>query len=357
MEILRREVTFNRAGTAARRIFTSYLARRLFQGFLTVWAVTTFTFILIRQLPGNPIQVEISRIMTAENLSYEEAAARAAGLFNFNPDTPLHIQYVDYLSNLLRGDLGQSITSAGTSVGSQILRYLPWTLFSVGLGLLISFTLGILIGTAMAFWRGSAFDNIMTAVASLFFSVPNYIVAYFIILVFGVQLGWFSVGDMRGAVDAGVRRSFNLEFILSALKHAILPVITYLSATIGGWMLTMKSSTIATLGEEYVTVARARGLSEWRILNAYVGRNAMLPLVTELAISIGFVIGGSVIIESIFTYPGIGRFLVSSITSRDYTSMQGIFLVISISVVLANTLADVLYGVLDPRIRVTGGQP
>jgi peptide/nickel transport system permease protein len=129
-------------------------------------------------------------------------------------------------------------------------------------------------------------------------------------------------------------------------------VITYLAATVGGWILTMKSSTLSTLGEEYVTVAHARGLPQRRVMTAYVGRNAMLPLVTRLAISIGFVVGGSVIIEDIYRYRGIGKFLTTAISQRDYTSMQGVFLVIAISVVVANMLADLLYGALDPRVRV-----
>lgn len=338
------------------RIVNSYFARTLFQAIITLWAVMTLTFVMIRQMPGNPFDVYVSQILNTENISYEEALARAAGLFDFDPDAPLIEQYLEYIGNILQGDLGQSITSAGTPVTEQILRYLPWTLFSVGSGLLISFTLGVLIGTAMAFWRGTLFDNLMTGLSSLLFSIPNYIIAYLIILIFGVQLGLFSVGQMRGGVDPRLTPGFTAEYIASIIKHAILPVIVYLTATIGGWMLTMKSSTIATLGEEYVTVARARGLSQWRILTAYIGRNAMLPLVTQLAISIGFVIGGSVIIEVIFTYPGIGRLLSTSIQRRDYTSMQGIFLVISIAVVLSNMLADILYSILDPRIRLAGGE-
>ncbi|MDX2160817.1 MAG: ABC transporter permease [bacterium] len=338
----------------ARRLFRSYAFRVTAQGIFTIWAVTTFTFILIRQMPGNPIEIRISQIIQAQNVTYEEALAQAAGLFDFDPSKPLIEQYVDYLGKVARGDLGESIVSAGTPVISQIMRYLPWTLFSVGLGLLFSFTVGILIGMAMAYWRGSVFDNVMTVFASVTFSIPNYIIALLILLIAGVQLQLFSVGQLRGAVDPSITPGFTLEYIASILEHAFLPVLTYVSATVGGWMLTMKSSTLATLGEEYVTVARARGLKNWRILTSYVGRNAMLPLVTQLAVSIGFVIGGSVIIEVIFVYPGIGSLLSSSIANRDYTTMQGVFLIIAIAVVLSNTLADILYGLLDPRISTSG---
>lgn len=337
-----------------RRVLRSYAMRVTLQGLFTIWAVTTFTFILIRQMPGNPIQIRISQLMQINNLSYDEALAQAAGLFDFDPDAPVLEQYIDYVAKVLRGDLGQSITSAGTPVITQIMRYLPWTLFSVGLGLFISFTLGILAGMTMAYWRGGLFDNIMTVLASITFSIPNYIIALLIVLVLGVQWQLFSVGALRGSADPTLTPGFYPQYILSVLEHAFLPVVTYISATIGGWMLMMKSSTISTLGEEYVTVARARGLSQWRILTAYVGRNAMLPLVTQLAISIGFVIGGSIIIEIIFVYPGIGQLLSNAIASRDYTTMQGVFLIIAIAVVISNTLADVVYGLLDPRISISG---
>ncbi|MBN2472932.1 MAG: ABC transporter permease, partial [Anaerolineae bacterium] len=337
---------------AVRRVLTSYTVRTILQGLLTIWAVTTFTFVLIRQMPSNPVQIETERIIREEQVSYEEAYTRAAALFDFNPDQPILEQYVEYLVKLSRFDLGQSITSAGTPVLSQILQYLPWTLFSVGLGLLISFTIGIFVGMAMAYWRGGIFDNVVTAIASILFGIPNYIIALLVILILGVQLQVISVADSLGRVDPTITPGFTPEYIGSVLSHAVLPVLTYVSATVGGWILSMKSSTLSTLGEEYVTVAHARGLPQWRVLTAYVGRNAMLPLVTRLAISIGFVIGGSVIIEDIYRYRGLGKFLVTAIVARDYTSMQGVFLVISISVVVANMLADVLYGVLDPRVRV-----
>lgn len=345
---------YRRVLRTARRILTGYTARTILQGVITIWAVMTFTFVLVRKMPSNPVEVHVQKLMILESLTYEEAYNRAALLFDFDPDAPLMTQYLDYLGKLLRFDLGQSITSAGTPVIDQILRYLPWTLFSVGTGLFISFVVGILVGMAMAYWRGSAFDNSMTAVASILFGIPNYITALLIILILGVQLKLFSVGDMLGGIDQGLTPGFNAAFIGSLIKHAILPVVTYVSATVGGWMLSMKSSTISTLGEEYVTAAHARGLGSWRVLTSYVGRNAMLPLVTQLAISIGFVVGGSVIIETIFLYPGLGRFLITAIGNRDYTSMQGVFLVIAITVVVANTLADMLYGVLDPRVRISG---
>lgn len=337
-----------------RRITKSYTFRVILQGILTLWAVITFTFILIRQMPGNPVQIKIDELVQRQQMTEADARQMAAGLFDFDPDQPLHEQYINYMGKLLQGDLGKSISSAGTPVSSQIKRYLPWTLFSVGIGLSISFTLGIFLGMAMAYWRGGLFDNVMTAFASVMYGVPDFVVALLLLLVAGVQLKLFQVGDVLGAVDQDVKAGFNAAYIQSVAKHAALPVFTYVWATVGGWILTMKSSTISTLGEDYITVAKARGLPERRVLTAYVGRNAMLPLVTRLAISIGFVVGGSVIIETIFQYPGLGRYLWTAIGKRDYTTMQGVFLVTAFAVILANIMADLLFGLLDPRVRVGG---
>lgn len=335
-----------------RRIRRSYSFRVIISGLITIWAVTTFTFFLIRQMPGSPVEVKIDELMTRQGLTYDEAYRAAATIFNFDPDRPILLQYADFWGNLLRGDLGNSITKGGVSVASIILRYLPWTLFSVGLALLISFSLGILIGLAMGYWRGSWFDNIMTAIASLLSGLPDYILALLVIVFFGVQLHWFDIGSVRGGVDPTITPAFSFEYIKSILQFAFMPILIYVLASIGTWILSMKSSTLSTMGEDYVTVAKARGLPERRILNAYIGRNAMLPLITRLAITVGLVVGGAVIIEEMFQYPGLGRNLYIAISGRDYTTMQGIFLVITISVVFANIFADFVIGWLDPRVRM-----
>lgn len=339
-----------------KRLRRSYFLRVVLQGLLTIWAVTTFTFFLIRQMPGSPVDVKIEELMTRQNLTYEEAYRAAAVLFSFDADKPVLLQYVDYLAGLLRGDLGLSITRGGVPVIDIIRYYLPWTLFCVGLSLFISFTLGTLIGLAMGYWRGGWLDNSMTAFSSFVSGLPDYIIALLIILIFGVQLEWFRIGEMRGGVDPNITPGFTLEYIGSIVRYSFMPVLIYVLSSIGTWILAMKSSTISTLGEDYIAVAKARGLSERRILTSYIGRNALLPLVTRLAISVGFVVGGSIIIEEMFQYPGLGRNLFLAISGRDYTTMQGIFLVITIAVVFANIFSDLLIGWLDPRVRLEGGQ-
>ncbi len=346
---------FERLRTKAWQFVTrNYAFRTIAQAVLTVFAVITFTFFLIRLMPGNPLTVYINDLVVTQGMSYQEARDRAISLFAFDPDAPLLEQYLTYVGNLLKGDLGKSIRSPGTTVADILGRFLPWTLFSVGLALLISFTLGVLLGMTMAYMRDTPFDYILTAIGSFFNSVPNYLIAILILVIFGVQLKWFKVSEVIGGFTPGITPENTLVYVLDILKHAFLPMLVYLIATVGGWMLTMKGSTISTLGEDYVTVAQARGIPDRRIVTSYVGRNAMLPLFTQLAISIGFAVGGSVVIESIFQYPGIGLRLLQAINGRDYTVMQGIFVIITIAVVVSNIVAELLYGVLDPRVRIKG---
>ena len=336
------------------RLYQNYTARTLIQSFITIWAVITFIFFLVRMMPGNPIEIYVNYLINLENLSYEEAYNRAASQFKFDPNASWVEQYFVYIGQLARGDLGESITSTGTQVIDQILRFLPWTVFCVGSALLISFTLGMLFGMLAAYYRNTWIDNAISFIASVAGAVPDYIWGLLIIIIFGVQLKWFNVGDLRGTYDPNLEPGFTLPFIWSVIEHAFLPILTYVIGTIGTWTLAMRGSTTSTLGEDYVNIARARGLPQGRIITAYVGRNASLPLFTLLAISIGFVLGGSVIVEELFVYKGLGSFLFWSISQRDYTSMQGVLLIITIAVVFSNMLADLLYSRLDPRVRISG---
>lgn len=334
------------------RVGSNYLVRRVAKAVFTIFFVTSVTFFIIRLMPGSPIDAYIAQQMGEYGLSYEAAASQAAALFAINPDEPLYTQYFTYLARLARGNLGQSLVSAGAPVSGIILQYLPWTLFSVGLGLLISFTIGLGLGMLMAYRRESILDHVLSALGSLFHSVPNYLLALMIVVFFGIRLGWLPITKMRGSYSPGVDPRLGFAFVLDVLYHAALPITVYVLTTIGTWMLTMRSSTLAALDEDYVTAAKARGLKEGRIVTAYVGRNAVLPLFSQLAIAIGFVVGGSVLVERVFQYQGIGLILGNVINQRDYPVMQGIFLILTFSVVMANLLADLLYSRLDPRIRV-----
>ncbi len=332
-------------------IFSGYLFRRLLRAFLTIYLVSTFIFFLVRLLPGSPVEVYINQQMTQYGYSYDEASNMARSLYSIDVDQPVLLQYLDYLGNLAQGDLGMSLSSPGTSVAEIIQSRIWWTIFSVGTALVISFVVGCLLGMLMAYRRNTPLDGALSAISSITHSVPNYLLAILIILFFGVRLGWVPFTDMRGAISSGQDVEFSLAFFRDIFYHAFLPISVYVLTTIGGWMLLMKSSTISALEEDYVTAARARGVPEWRVLFFYVGRNAILPLFTQLTISIGFVVGGSLLVEPIFTYEGIGQRLFVAIQKRDYPLLQGILLIVTISVVLANLAADLLYSRLDPRIR------
>ncbi|MFK4086347.1 ABC transporter permease [Kribbella sp. NPDC020789] len=340
--------------SAARRFLSAWLVRRLAKAVLTIFLVSTLTFFLVRLLPGNPVDTYIQTQIAQTGISYADAAAQAKNLFSLDPDEPLVLQYLTYLGNLLQGDFGTSLLSPGTTVAEVIKTYLPWTLFSVGIAQILSFILGIVAGMIMAYRRESWIDHLLTSIGSLLHAIPNYIVAILIVVFLGVKLQVFNLTEARGSYTPGVTPSFSISFLNDILYHATLPILAYLLTTVGSWALVMKSSTVETLGEDYVTVARARGLTDNRIRAGYVGRNAVLPLFSQLAVSLGFVVGGSIFVEKIFGYQGIGFSLYNAVSGRDYPVLQGIFLVVTISVVLANLLADVLYSRLDPRIRVGG---
>ncbi len=337
------------------KIAASYLLRRLGRALFTIWFVSTITFFVIRAMPGSAVDV-LMQDLTAQGVSPEDARDMAASLMGIDLDQPLSEQYLEYLNNVVHGDFGHSYRSRGLLVTSMITKVLPWTLFSVGLSLIITFVLGIALGSIMAYKRDTWIDHLLSNLAATLDAVSPYLIGLLAILMFGIIWKVVPIMEMRGAMSSGMKPGFTLAFLVDIFKHVRVILLVYVLSSIGSWMLQMKSNTVATLGEDYVTVARARGLTDGRILTAYVGRNATLPLFTRLAISVGFIVGGSVLLETLFTYQGVGFLLAKSISERDYPVMQGVFLIITVSVVFANLLADYVYGWLDPRVRILGGE-
>lgn len=337
------------------RVTSSFLLRKLVKALFSIWFVTTITFFVVRAMPGNAIDILVQDL-TAAGFSEADASAQAAGLMGIDFNQPIQDQYLQYLGNLVHGDFGTSFKSRGLKVSDLIAQVLPWTLFSLGLSLFVTFTLGILLGAIMAYNRDTWLDHILSNLAATLDAISPYIIGLLAILFLATIWKIVPISEMKGALSPGIQPEFSLEFFADAFMHVRVLLLVYVLSSIGSWMLTMKSSTIATLGEDYVTVARARGLSDGRILTAYVGRNATLPLFTRLAIVIGVSVGGSVLLEVLFTYRGVGFWLVQALSSRDYPIMQGIILVVTAAVVFANLIADSLYGWLDPRIRLAGGQ-
>lgn len=324
------------------------LGRKIVISFITIMVAVSFTFYLVRQMPGDIIHTLALEIQTRQGVSYNEAREIAKTQLAYDPDVPIYEQYIKYIGNLARGNLGLSLVYR-IPVADIIKQALPWTIFITSSSVIISFILGTLLGTTIAWKRKSILDPIITLYATVTQAIPDFLIGLMLLVFFGVTLRWF---PMRGAYGPDVDPGFNLPFILDVLYHAILPVLAFSIQAVGGWALAMKASATAVLGEDYINVAKAKGLSEGRIIIDYLGRNAILPQITSLAITLGAMLGGSMLVETIFGYPGVGFFLGRAIGTRDYTMIQGLFLVTTVAIIFANLIADVVYTKLDPRIKL-----
>ncbi|XVH30482.1 ABC transporter permease [Haloferacaceae archaeon DSL9] len=329
-----------------------YYLKRTAQAMFSVFAVMTLSFVLIRYLPGGPMDYLRSQLMRQQsgNVDMERVNTLVEAYTNVNPEEPLWIQYVNYMGSLLQGDLGVSVWH-NEPVADILLSALPWTIFYMSIATFLTFVIGVALGALMAYWEGSGFDVSSTLVSLLLNSTPYYIAALLLIYAFGYQLDLFPT---RGRVNYDLTPGFTAAYIGSVLHHSILPIASMVLTGFGGTALAMRGNSIQVLGEDYLRVARLRGLSEQRIALRYVGRNAILPMYTGLMIAIGSMFGGSVILEEIFTYPGIGYYLFAAINQSDYTLMMGAFLIITVGVVIGIYIADLTYGLIDPR--VDGGE-
>ncbi|MEV4108081.1 ABC transporter permease [Nonomuraea sp. NPDC049695] len=320
-----------------------FLARRLGFYLLTAWAAITLNFLIPRLMPGDPVELLVARMKGNVNPAAIDAMRRAFGI----SDASLWQQYLDYLGNLAQGELGRSITFFPAEVSTVIADSLPWTVGLVGVATLISYLMGTSLGVLMAWKRGTWLDGVLPA-ATFMHAVPYFWVALALVFVFGVTLQWFPVSRAYGL---DVMPGLTGEFAGSVVYHAALPAVTIVVASMADRILGMRNVMVTTLGEDYVVMAEAKGLTSRRVMWAYAARNAILPNITSFALSLGFVVGGSVLTEIVFSYPGIGSMLLKAVENEDFPLMQGIFLVISLAVLVANFLADLAYVVLDPRTR------
>lgn len=325
----------------------SYVARRVVIAIVIIYVVVTFSFFMIRLMPGNPMEYLQQELIHEGSLTPQQIQQRVAAIYGVSPKAPVWRQYLQYMSHALRGNLGTSITNPGETVMHVIASSLPWTIFAVGVALLVSFAVGVAIGTMMAAFKDTHFGKAATLVVSFLSAIPNYLIAIVLIYFLSDVHHIFPLG---GAYSVNVTVGFDLAFITSIFLHAALPIAAYVITAFGGWALTMKGVAVSTLGSEYVRAAESRGLGGRRITQSYIGRNSMLPMVTSLALSLGYMFGGSVFIETLFSYPGIGYYLITAVGSRDYSVMMGCFILITVAVVAANLLVDLLYPMVDPRI-------
>lgn len=315
-----------------------FMLPRLGRGLLTIWFAVTVTFLLLRLLPGDPALAVASPNMTE--------SARAALLEQYGLNQPLIVQYWLYLEQLLQGNLGTSFTQS-IPVLDVLMQRLPWTLLLTGTALVATVVAGIPLGVLAAAKRGRFLDKMVQVIGvtgqSLF--VPS--IGVFLLFTFGLTLRWLPIG---GAYSTG---SYGMEWYGSVLLHLILPALSLMLIQLGSYVLTLRSTLIDALGEDYTVLARANGLPYRRILWKHALRNALLPTTTLIGLQLGFLVGGAVLTETVFAYPGIGRGIYEAVTQLDFPVLQGAFVMLAATVVIANMITDIVYGFLDPRVKTS----
>jgi len=330
----------------------NYYVQRVVRSFVTLILVITITFGLTRLMPGGPVDYMRAWLRQQNpTLSTEEINQMVKAYVGVEPDQPVYIQYFNYLTDVLQGDLGTS-TFYDQPVAEIYARAIPWTLFVLGTALLVTFAISVTLGAFLAYKEGGWFDAGVSTVSIIMNSVPYYIAAILLIALFVTKLQWF---PLSGRSSINIAPGFNPAFIKDVVYHATLPMLSVIITGFGAQTLGMRGNSIRVLGEDYIRVARLRMLPTNRIALRYVARNAILPIYTGFIIQIAFILGGSIILEEIFRYPGVGFYFFNGISSRDYPLMMGGFLLISVAVVIAVLIADLTYGMLDPRASHGGG--
>jgi peptide/nickel transport system permease protein len=320
-----------------------FFLRRLAFYAVAAWAAITINFFIPRLMPGNPAEVLFSKFPSLQPGALKALEAE----FGIGHAGSLWHQYGQYLVNIFHGNLGLSVSEYPARVSTIIGETLPWTLILVGSATVISFTLGTLLGIFAAWRRGGWFDRVLPGLTFLQ-GVPYFFLALLLVDLLAIHLHWFPI---QQGYSEGLVPGWHAAFIFSAMYHSVLPALTIVLTSMAGWMLQMRNVMITTIGEDYVLAAQAKGLSSKRVVMTYAARNAILPNLSGFALSLGFVISGALIMEIVFSYPGIGLTLYNAVTADDYPLMQGIFLIISLTVLLANLVADAVYVMADPRAR------
>jgi peptide/nickel transport system permease protein len=318
-----------------------FILRRLAFYVLTLWIAITLNFAIPRLLPGNPVDNIFGRMRGEVSPGTYTAIKAALGFTNQN----LIGQYLTYLWNLAHLNFGLSYSFFPVPVSTVIGDDLPWTLLLFGVSTIIAFTVGTALGIISAWRRGSFLDSTLPPLMLFLSSFPYFWTAALLLYIFGITLGWFP--------NAHAYSVLNLSWpvIWTVFHSSVLPAATIVISSAGGWLLGMRNVMVSTLAEDYITMAQAKGLSNRRVMLMYAARNAILPSITGFAMSLGFVVGGQVLVESIFSYPGVGLALVTAATGEDFPLLQALLLFIVLAVLLANFIADIAYVRLDPRVR------
>ena len=323
----------------------AYVARRLGLYLIALWAALTINFLLPRLMPGNPA---IALLAKFGGRLGPQALAAIEVAFGVHVHESLVTQYLQYLGQLLHGNLGTSLTFFPESVAQVIGTALPWTLGLVGMATVISFAVGMLMGIYTAWHRGSRLDAVLPPIFTMMSGFPYFWVALAVLYVVGFRAGWFPIS---GGYTNGLTPGLSWRFVSNVLDHGVLPAFTIVLTSVGYWAVNMRNTMITTLSEDYVTMAKAKGLHDRVVMFAYAARNAVLPNLTGFAMSLGFVVSGAILTEVVFSYPGVGFMLFQAVEQEDYPLIQGLLLLIVVAVLAANLVADLLYAVLDPRVN------
>jgi len=324
-----------------------YVLRRVGMFFLTIWIGSTIIFIVPRLAPGDPVTAMVSR-MTAQGAQVENSKIIIeAWRKRFGLDDPLPIQYLRYMANVLRFDLGYSLSSFPSTVADMVRQALPWTIGLLLIATVISFIGGNTVGALMGWRKTPKLLKQLLPLTLTFTSIPFFMLGILLLYVFAFGLKWFPVG---GGVGSGIKQAISWDFIGSVIYHGTLPAFAIVIASVGFWALGMRGMMITTDGEDYLILANAKGLRSGRVFWRYAVRNAVLPQVTALALSIGTLAGGAILVEYLFSYPGMGYLLYLGIVNGDYTLIQGIVIITIVTTATAGLIIDLLYPILDPRI-------
>jgi peptide/nickel transport system permease protein len=319
-----------------------YLARKILQAIATILFIVVLNFLLFRMMPGSPDRVLLRNPHITE--SVREAARIRWGL-----DRPLlPDQLVAYLASTAQGDLGYSFYFRGESVVDVIEERFWPTILLIGFGEIIAIIVGLALGAAAGWRRGGALDRVGNGISLILYSMPYFVIGMPLVIIFAAGLGWFPTSGM---LTPGAHYDSFLDQLVDFLHHLVLPLATISLGLIGGYSILMRSSIIETRSEDYVTTARAKGLTDRTILRAHALPNALLPTVTVIAINLGYVVAGAITAEIVFNWPGLGTLTYDALQNRDYPVLQGVFLLLSFAVIMANLAADLVYGRLDPRVR------
>lgn len=327
-----------------------YVVQRIGLFFVVVWGAATLNFFLPRLAPGDPVRSRLFAMMTQggfQQSGVEEMVKAYQAKFGL--DKPLWQQYLNYLWDTVHFDFGYSLSFFPNRALDLIMRALPWTIGLLTVTTILSFALGTILGALIAWPKSPKILEWFLAPMLTLAAIPYYLLALILVYVFAFTLKWF---PLSGGYQAGTLPQWSWGFVWDVIEHSILPALSIILAAIGSWAIGIRAMMVTTSGEDYMTFAEARGLKDKTIFSRYALRNAMLPQVTALALSLGHVVSGALIVEVVFTYPGVGSLLYNAIQTADYFIIYGVVFMVILTIALATLIVDLLYPLLDPRIRV-----